>query len=89
MGELKKSMGESFRGGLLQRVVWWDKVASAKSVNKLLLAASVSKGRLIVVTWYFMFSVESTSRLNYCVVLTGQFSRTFMQGMNLNKFMYV
>ena len=27
----------------------------AKSVNKLLLAASASEARLIVVTWYFMF----------------------------------
>ena len=32
-------------------------MALAKSVNKLLLAASASKGRLkIVVTWYFMFA---------------------------------
>ena len=28
----------------------------AKSVSKLLLAASVSKARLIVSTWYFMFA---------------------------------
>ena len=36
---------------------WWDKVALAKSVSKLLLAASTSKARLIVVTWYnFMFA---------------------------------
>ena len=28
----------------------------AKSVSKLLLAASTSKARLIVVTWYFMFA---------------------------------
>ena len=28
----------------------------AKSVSKLLSAASVSKARLIVVTWYFMFA---------------------------------
>ena len=28
----------------------------AKSVTKLLLAASVSKARLIVFTWYFMFA---------------------------------
>ena len=28
----------------------------AKSVSKLLLAASASKARLIVVTWYFMFA---------------------------------
>ena len=33
---------------------WWDK---AKSVNKFLfIAASVSKSRLIIVTWYFMFT---------------------------------
>ena len=31
-------------------------MALAKSVNKLLLAASTSKARLIVVTWYFMFA---------------------------------
>ena len=31
-------------------------MALAKSVNKLLLAASASKARLIVVTWYFMFA---------------------------------
>ena len=31
-------------------------MALAKSVNKLLLAASASKVRLIVVTWYFMFA---------------------------------
>ena len=31
-------------------------MALAKSVNKLLLAASVFKARLIVVTWYFMFT---------------------------------
>ena len=31
-------------------------MASAKSVSKLLLAASMSKARLIVVTWYFMFA---------------------------------
>ena len=30
--------------------------ALAKSVNKLLLAASTSEGHLIVVTWYFMFA---------------------------------
>ena len=35
---------------------WWDKVAFAKSVSKLLLAASTSKARLIVVTWYIMFA---------------------------------
>ena len=28
----------------------------AKSVSKLLVAASMSKARLIVVTWYFMFA---------------------------------
>ena len=28
----------------------------AKSVSKLLLAASMSKARLIVITWYFMFA---------------------------------
>ena len=28
----------------------------AKSVSKLLLGASTSKARLIVVTWYFMFA---------------------------------
>ena len=32
---------------------WWDKVALGKSVSKLLLAASASKARLIVVTWFF------------------------------------
>ena len=37
---------------------WWDKVALPKSVSKLLLAASGSKARLIVVTWYFMFAFE-------------------------------
>ena len=31
-------------------------MALAKSVSKLLLAASASKARLIVVTWYFMFA---------------------------------
>ena len=31
-------------------------MALAKSVDKLLLAASASKARLIVVTWYFMFA---------------------------------
>ena len=31
-------------------------MALAKSVNKLLLPASASKARLIVVTWYFMFA---------------------------------
>ena len=35
---------------------WWDKVALAKFVSKLLLAGSSSKTRLIVVTWYFMFA---------------------------------
>ena len=35
---------------------WWDKVALAKSVNNLLLAANASKARLIVVTWYFMIA---------------------------------
>ena len=35
---------------------WWDKVVLAKSVSKLLLAASTSKARLIAVTWYFMFA---------------------------------
>ena len=41
-------------------------MALAKSVGKLLLAASVSysayKVRLIVITWYFMFADELTSR---------------------------
>ena len=31
-------------------------MALAKFVSKLLLAASASKGRLIAVTWYFMFA---------------------------------
>ena len=31
-------------------------MAQAKSVNKLLSAASTSKACLIVVTWYFMFA---------------------------------
>ena len=31
-------------------------MALAKSVSKLLLAASASKARLIIVTWYFMFA---------------------------------
>ena len=31
-------------------------MALGKSVSKLLLAASESKARLIVVTWYFMFT---------------------------------
>ena len=31
-------------------------MALAKSVNKLLLAASASKARLVVVAWYFMFA---------------------------------
>ena len=31
-------------------------MALARSVSKLLLAASASKARLIVVTWYFMFA---------------------------------
>ena len=35
---------------------WWDKVVLGKSVSKLLLAASASEARLIVVTWYFMFA---------------------------------
>ena len=39
---------------------WWDKVALAKSVNKLLLAASASKACFIVVTWYFMFAFGLT-----------------------------
>ena len=33
---------------------WWDKVVLAKSVNKLLLAASTSQAHSIVVTWYFV-----------------------------------
>ena len=31
-------------------------MALPKSVSKLLLAATASKARLIVVTWYFMFA---------------------------------
>ena len=31
----------------------------AKSVGKLLLAASTSKAHLIVVTWYFMFAFRN------------------------------
>ena len=49
---------------------WWDKVVSAKSVNKLLLAASASKARLIVVTWYFMFAfglIYVRFRANLCL----------------------
>ena len=45
-------------------------MALAKSVNKLLLAASASKGRLIVVTWYFMFTfglIYVYFRVNLCL----------------------
>ena len=48
---------------------WWDKVALAKSVSKLLLAASASKARLIVVTCilclllgYFTFAFRNGPR---------------------------
>ena len=64
-------------------------MALAKSVSKLLLAASASKGRLIVVTWYFMFAVELTSRFELLRGSHRWFSRPFMQGVNLNKFMHV
>ena len=42
----------------------------AKSVDKLLLAASASKARLIVVTWYFMFAfglLYVRFRANFCL----------------------
>ena len=45
-------------------------MASAKSVSKLLLAASASKARLTVVTWYFMFAFGLTYvrfGVNFCL----------------------
>ena len=42
----------------------------AKSVNKLLLAASTSEAGLIVVTWYFMFTyglIYVHFRANLCL----------------------
>ena len=47
------------------------------------------KGCLIVVRWYFMFAVELTSGFELLRVFHRWFSRPFMQGVNLNKFMYV
>ena len=58
---------------------WWDKVALAKSVDKLPLAESASKARLIVVAWYFMFAFRLLYvrfRANLCL----QFSIGMAQG---------
>ena len=52
---------------------WWDKVALAKSVNKLLLAASASEARLNVLTWYFMFGFGLTY-VHFRATLCLQFS---------------
>ena len=64
-------------------------MALAKSVSKLLSAASASKGRLIVITCYFMFAVELTSGFELLRGSHWWFSRPLVQGMNLNKVMYV
>ena len=57
----------------------------SNSVSKLLLAASASKGRLIVITWHFMFAVEVTSEFELLHGSHWWFSRPLVQDANSNK----
>ena len=66
-----------WRGEASESLVVWDQLALTKSVNKLLLAASASKGCFIVVTWYFMFAVELTSGFELLRGSHRWFSRPF------------
>ena len=62
--------------------LWWNKAALAKSVNKLLLAASVSEAPLTVVTWYFMFAF-GLIYVRFRTNLWGGGARGFLESENL------